>query len=111
MGARHDPQRVDRGVIVEHHPAAAIDLKIDQPRRDHAALQPRDLGAFRHIRHDADDAPPLDQQRLARDPGPAVENLGPEISAQRHTVSVTFLRWRGASGLMPRSAATSLTME
>ena len=35
----HDPQTRDRLVIVEHHPAAAIDLQVDKTGRDQPTLQ------------------------------------------------------------------------
>ena len=114
MGRGHDRQRLGRGRVVEHHAAAAIDLEVDESgrediagevdllagRRDpivavehrhHAILEPQGVGVV--------------EAAAVEDPAAAEgENPG------AHRVSVTFLRWRGASGSIPRFAATCSTM-
>ena len=59
--------RLDVGLVVEHDPAAAIDLQVDEARRKHAAARPRrrSMPVSRHLLRN--DAPrPCRPQRPAR---------------------------------------------
>ncbi len=99
--------------IVEQHAAAAIDLRIDEARRQHAALQTMHRQVARHhcLRHHVEDARAVDHDGVLRAPLGAVEDLRAcDREPGHHKVSVTFLRRGGVSGSKPRARAIRSTV-
>ena len=102
MGLRDGPDALDGAHVVEEHAAAAIDLHVDEARREQA-LDRAALDARRRDRSPATrrDAAVLDDDRAAvaharrRRPGAGERNASSRVS-------VTLLRWGGWSGLRPR---------
>ena len=105
MGSANCPNAGERGIIVEQHAAAPIDLQIHKAGDNAAARQLNLFGMRRHIagrynrRHHAE----LDQQGSVIVPDLTIKDLGARYGQQiTHSVSVTFLRATGRSGLKPR---------
>ena len=98
---------VEVGVVVQHHPAAAVHLQVDEPRRQHPAAEPHPRAGGRLVRrHDRRHAAVLDQERGSRVQPRPVEDRG-AFEDRRHSVSVTLRRWGGVSGLNPRRRASA----
>ena len=108
MRGTNPSNRVDGWGVIEQYVAAAIDLSIDEARKEQRALKVSSLNtlcqrAFGNHRGDAAignfDSKPVRQT-----------GVGHYMTADKreavHSVSVTLERWGGASGLRPRRAAT-----
>ncbi len=101
---------VERSHVVEHDPAAAIHLRVDEAR----GQQPLD-GVAPHARAqillegNSGDARSLDDDRASFEDMRAVENTSAGEGEAHHTVSVTFSRRGGLSGLRPRACAMAFT--
>ncbi len=101
---------VHRGGGVEQHPAAAIDLGVDEAGQQVMAGEVHDLKVL----------PPRGSNGIDRYDAALVDHHGGGFDAaggqdpaiderDRHqTVSVTFLRWGGLSGSRPRATASAL---
>ena len=98
---------LDARIVVEQHPAAAVDLRVDEAGQQPAALEVH--GRARRARGRRDDPATLDVQAVGN---PALAGHHPAVregQAGGHRVSVTFLRCGGASGSIPRATASALT--
>ena len=96
---------IDRRIVVEQHAAAAINLQVDEAGNEQAAIEghPFGIGRNRIRTGNAGDMAEFDQQRRVVVPVVPLENAGAGNGQQvAHTVSVTFLRAGGTSGLRPR---------
>ena len=69
---------IKRRGIVEQHPAATIDLQVDEAGHNHAAIELQALGMVRNFRpgNDAGDIAELDQQRRIVGPALAIKDAG-----------------------------------
>ncbi len=93
----------DAGIEIEQGAAAAIDLQVDEARREDAAAHRHALRVGGRVGGDDGFDPAVgDDQRRAIPPGFAVENAGAGIGDAAHTVSVIFFRCGGWSGSKPR---------
>ena len=124
--SRQDPGRSQRAVgggdageggngrvVIEQDAVAAVDLKVHVAGRDDVASKVDALGSVRVARRSiAGEDPVLEPCVTVRVQCGAVKHrtAGNDKAVGAHTVSVTLLRWRGASGSMPRARATASTM-
>ncbi len=87
------PDPVQIRPAVQHHPAAAVHLQVDEPRRQHPPVQPNPLARRRLVRrHDRRHPPVLDHQRRPGVQPRPVEDRGSLEDRGGHTVSVTLRR-------------------
>ena len=107
IGLRHVADARDRGVLIDEHAIAAIHLRVDEARRQHAAFEinrcdavPKPIGRHQGLNHPiGNDGRHGVVQRFA------IENASARERDTVHLVSVTFLSSRGLSGLRPRRRA------
>ena len=93
-----------RALVVEEHAAAAIDLDIDEARRQQTRDAPhRGAGGNVGVGHHSGDLPVGDHDGAAIDDVRAVEDAGAGEGNGHHRVSVTFIRCGGWSGSFPRA--------
>ena len=94
---RRDP--LDVRPVVQQHPAAAVDLQVDEPRRQHPARERHPL-ALRRLRrrHDRRDRAVLDHQRRALAQPLAVEDRGADENAPPHAASLPLSTARAGRG-------------
>lgn len=99
------PDAFEGRLFVQKSAAAAIHLQIDEAGNEQQAARVDDLAAEGHAsrRRDRLHVPRIDDEGGAVVPVDAVENPRSGDRLLRcHRVSVTFLRFSGASGLSPR---------
>jgi hypothetical protein len=91
--------------VVEQHPAAAIDLAVDESGRQHAPAEIVTL-RFAHARigiaDDRGDVRAVDQHGKARSETGVGQHAAVDQGGWHQTVSVTLRRCGGTSGLRPR---------
>ena len=80
----------DRGFVIEHDTAAAVDLQIDKAGRDYATLQPVLAISLGHGLRNSLANTVFGQQHAIFVQRRAVEDRRPGVSFARHTVSVTL---------------------
>ena len=110
MRLRHQGERSGIGPLVEQDAASAIDLSIDEARREKAAgkLDPTGVGGDLEVGHDGEDPRAVHQHAMALEDALAREDAGAgQRKAGHHTVSVTLRSRLGRSGSCPRARATS----
>ncbi|MNZ65913.1 hypothetical protein D3C78_841140 [compost metagenome] len=92
-------------LIVEHHAAAAIDLEVDEARRNEQSFRIDNVGVwgYGHAVGYVANTAVTGHQHLAIVPPGAIENAGADKCLAAHWVSVTFFNATGASGLKPRA--------
>ena len=95
-------------VVVHQRAAAAVDLNVDETRRENSAAEIDFAAAAGTLRvgRDAGDAGAVDDDGVVVEETLAVED--PRADQRRHQiVSVTLCRLRGWSGLRPRRRDTA----
>ena len=101
-----------RRLVVEEHVAAAVDLHVDEARREPHAVRHRLAWHGRRQlvrRHQGGDPRAVQDHGVALPDAGAVEDgVGGDRVRRggRHRVRVTFCRWRGRSTSMPRRSAS-----
>ncbi|CUX23287.1 hypothetical protein AGR7B_Cc270066 [Agrobacterium deltaense RV3] len=93
-------------LVIEHHAAAAIDLKVDEAWRNEQSFRVDDFGVCWHgyAVNNVGNVAITGHERFAIVPRGAIENAGADkCLAAAHWVSVTFFNATGASGLKPRA--------
>ena len=109
MRLRDAEEARDGRPVVEENAAAAVDLKVDEARRQERAG--RQFDDVRRLaadlrRDDVDDAVVRDDDRRAIAHPLAVEDRIGENRCRHYRVSVTFERLGGKSGSKPRRRAS-----
>ena len=93
--------------VVEQHAAAAIDLHVDEARREQPLHAPSGgIGGNVAIGHHGGDLLVGNDDAVAIDDAHAVENPGAGQGNAHYRVSVTFIRCGGWSGSRPRARAS-----
>ena len=102
--------RFDIDLIVEQHPAAAIDLGVDEAGEEPAAVQ-IDLPVCGRVGCGGDGSNGAVGDDDVRRADGAARQCDPAVMETKdHKVSVTLLRCGGESGLWPRASASALAM-
>ena len=110
MRRRDLQQRFRRRIFVDQGAAAAVDLNIDESRREQPSAEVALHAASRPLFMSNDGL----YARPVQDERPIVEKMGAIEQAragqhEHHTVSVTLRKWRGLSGSRPNRRATAST--
>ena len=102
------PDAGDGRLIIEEHAAAAVDLHVDEARREQALDAPHPhAGGQVGVLHDGTDAAVVDDHRLPFAEVRTVEDPRAGEREGHQRVSVTFVRCGGRSGSRPRARATA----
>ncbi|MGT2513540.1 hypothetical protein ACVOMT_04140 [Sphingomonas panni] len=108
MGRADRADALHGRVVVEQHPAAAIDLRIDIARHQPAAAEVDDLRIVPGV--EVGDDAILDPERAAVLRAMIGQDAPAAKDETAHRVSVTLRRCGGWSGFSPRRNDTVLTM-